>query len=77
MGLFSKSEQVTVKIPTMNCGHCEAKVTTALSAIPGVQKVDASSQTKFATIHASKGQKPDHAAIAAALEGTGYTAEPV
>lgn len=77
MGLFSKNEQVAVKIESMNCGHCEAKVSTALSAIPGVEKVDASSKTKIATIFARKGQEPDHATIAKALEGSGYTAEPV
>ncbi len=77
MGLFSRSEQISVRIENMNCGHCESKVTKALSAIPGVRKVEASSASKIATIHASKGQEPDHATIAQALEGSGYTAEPV
>ncbi|MFP4509856.1 MAG: heavy-metal-associated domain-containing protein [Spirochaetaceae bacterium] len=77
MGLFSRDGQISVRIESMNCGHCEAKVSAALSTIPGVKKVDASSKTKLATIHVSKGQEPDHATIVKALEGSGYAAEPV
>ena len=76
MGLFSKSGNSTVEytIPNMACGHCEAKVKSALEGMESVKKVDASSKTKLATIHYD-GDAPTLDAVNSALETSGYFAE--
>ncbi len=40
----------TYKIPNINCGHCVHTITTEVSDLEGVQSVDASHETKTATI---------------------------
>ena len=41
---------VTYNIPNINCGHCVHTVTTEVSDLEGVQSVEASPETKSATI---------------------------
>jgi copper chaperone CopZ len=41
---------VTFNIPGINCGHCENTIKMEVSDMPGVTAVEASSQTKTATI---------------------------
>lgn len=74
MGLFSNNS-VEYTIPNMACGHCEAKVKTALEAMDSVKKVDASSESKLATIHYKGGEAPTLEDVNSALEGSGYFAE--
>ena len=73
MGLFSNSK-VEFTVPNMACGHCEAKVKAALEAMPSTKKVEASSESKVATIH-YKGDAPTLEKVNQALEGSGYFAE--
>ncbi|MGB2237455.1 MAG: heavy-metal-associated domain-containing protein, partial [Candidatus Poseidoniaceae archaeon] len=42
MGLFSKSQTFEFKVSGMDCGGCERKVSSALTKIHGVKKVEAS-----------------------------------
>lgn len=74
MGLFGNST-VEYTIPNMACGHCEAKVKTALEAMPEVKKVEASSESKLATLHYKGGDAPTLDEVNSALEGSGYFAE--
>lgn len=73
MGLFG-NKKVEYTIPNMNCGHCEEKVKKALQVVEGVKKVDASSDSKQATIHYA-GVEPSLETVNRALEGSGYFAE--
>ena len=41
---------VTYNIPNINCGHCVHTITTEVSDLEGVQSVEASPETKTATI---------------------------
>ena len=41
---------VTYKIPNISCGHCVHTITMEVSDLEGVQSVDASPETKTATI---------------------------
>jgi copper chaperone CopZ len=74
MGLFG-NKKVEYTIPNMACGHCEEKVRTALEAMQDVKKVEASSESKLATLHYTGDRAPNLEAVNAALEGSGYFAE--
>ncbi len=74
MGLFNKSNQVKLHVPDMNCGHCEAKVTDALSKLDTVSEVKADSKKKRATLTLKADTAPTQAEIEKALEGSGYSA---
>jgi len=74
MGLFSKKNQLKVNVPDMNCGHCEAKVTDALSKLDSVSDVKADSKSKIATLTLKGEQRPTQDDISNALEGSGYSA---
>jgi copper chaperone CopZ len=41
---------VTYKIPNISCGHCVNTIQLEVSDIPGVETVEASSETKTATV---------------------------
>jgi len=41
---------VTYSIPNISCGHCVHTITTEVSDLAGVQKVEADQETKSATI---------------------------
>jgi copper chaperone CopZ len=41
---------VTYSIPAINCGHCVHTIKTEVSDLEGVQSVNASAETKQATI---------------------------
>ena len=74
MGLFG-NKSVEYTIPNMACGHCEAKVKAALEKMSEVKKVEASSESKLATIHYKGGDAPSLEQVNSALEGSGYFAE--
>lgn len=74
MGLFTK-KTVEYRVPDMNCGHCEAKVTAALQTVDGVSKVKATSKDKRLVIQYSGDAAPDLATVNAVLEPAGYPAE--
>ena len=42
MGLFSRTQTFEFKVSGMDCGGCESKVSSALTKIYGVRKVEAS-----------------------------------
>jgi len=41
---------VTYSIPNISCGHCVHTIKSEVSELPGIQSVDASPETKKATI---------------------------
>jgi copper chaperone len=59
---------LTVSVPGMTCGHCEAAVKQEVGQIPGVISVDVDLETKLVTVVGST----DRAAIAAAVDEAGF-----
>lgn len=77
MGLFGKSGSAEFTVPDMNCGHCEAKVTTAIETLPNIKKVKATSSDKKLVIEFKGDEGPDLATVNGVLEPAGYRAEAV
>jgi copper chaperone len=64
-------ETATYRVPEMSCGHCEAAVTEALSAVAGVESVGVDFETKLVTV---SGSPLDDGALRAAIAEAGYDA---
>jgi copper chaperone len=63
------SETLTLTVPGMHCGHCEASVKEEVSVVRGVESVVVDLDTKLVTV---SGQELDEAALRAAIEEAGY-----
>jgi copper chaperone len=59
---------LTVLVPGMTCGHCEAAVTEEVSKVAGVTSVAVDLTTKLVTVVGSD----DASAIAAAIDEAGF-----
>jgi copper chaperone len=59
---------VILEVSGMSCGHCVAAITTAVSALPGVDGVDV--DLGGGTVRV--GGTPDAAQVTAAIEDAGY-----
>jgi Cu2+-exporting ATPase len=76
MRLFgNKGEQIELAVRGMHCGHCEMRVSKALSAVEGVRKAEASHEQGRAVVTLEPKVEVDMAALVAAVEATGYEAE--
>jgi copper chaperone CopZ len=65
-------DALTYTVPAMHCGHCERAVKEEISAVAGVASVDVDLGAKLVTV---RGDGIDDAALRAAIEEAGYTAE--
>lgn len=72
MGLFSKSQTFEFKVSGMDCGGCERKVSSALTKIYGVRKVEATASEGTVIVKA-KGVQPSQ--IKEGIVGAGFTVE--
>jgi copper chaperone len=63
----------TLKITGMNCQHCVRSATQALEAVPGVTGVQVDLASGLAQVDGAA----DPAALVAAVQSAGYSAEPV
>jgi copper chaperone len=61
--------QLTVNVPAMTCGHCEAAVKDEVGKVAGVRTVEVDLATKDVVVY---GDDLDLAAIAAAVDEAGY-----
>ncbi|MFA7566381.1 MAG: heavy metal translocating P-type ATPase [Alkalispirochaeta sp.] len=75
MGLFGSGKKVSYRVEDMTCGHCEAKVTAALSELPNVKKVKASAKSKEVVIEYTGDDAPDLDTVNTVLEPAGYPAQ--
>lgn len=64
-------EQTVVTAPDISCAHCAAAITSAVSAIPGVDSVDVDIPSKRVTIGHQPGAV-DMARIAGVMDDEGY-----
>lgn len=60
---------LTLTVPGMSCGHCEAAVKGEVGKVAGVSGVDVDLATKLVTVH---GTSLDRAAVVAAIDEAGY-----
>ena len=72
MGLFSRSQTFEFKVSGMDCGGCESKVSSALTKIYGVRKVEASASEGTVIVKA-KGLESSQ--IKDGIVGAGFTVE--
>jgi len=75
MALFGKGKQIELTVRGMSCGHCEMRVSKALSAIEGVKKVEVSHEKGLAVVTLEPKAEVDVAALIAAVAAAGYEAE--
>ncbi|WP_186304337.1 heavy-metal-associated domain-containing protein [Kocuria palustris] len=61
------------QVTGMTCGHCEMSVREEVQEIPGVQGIEVSHETGRLSV--SSDQPVDDAAVKAAVEEAGYSAE--
>jgi copper ion binding protein len=71
MDVSSTIEQTTLTALDISCGHCVATVTEALTALDGVQRVEASAETKQVAVSFDPGQV-SVIQIESALDEAGY-----
>jgi copper chaperone CopZ len=60
---------VSLSVPGMSCGHCQAAVIREVSAVPGVERVDVDLESKQVDVIGSDLQRD---AIVAAIDEAGY-----
>jgi copper chaperone len=65
-------DTLTYTVPAMHCGHCERAVKEEVGAVSGVASVDVDLDTKLVTV---RGDGLDDAALRAAIDEAGYTAD--
>lgn len=65
---------LTVKAPGISCGHCVRTIENEVCELPGVQKVQASEQSKLVTITYNQPASED--AIKALMAEIGYPVQP-
>ncbi|WP_114552938.1 MULTISPECIES: heavy metal-associated domain-containing protein [Micrococcales] len=67
--------EIEYQVTGMTCGHCEMSVRDEVEQVPGVTVIDVSSTTGRLVVTAE--QPVDDAAVLAAIDEAGYTAERV
>ena len=72
MGLFSRTQTFEFKVSGMDCGGCESKVSSALTKIYGVRKVEASASEGTVIV---KAKGLDSSKIRDGIVGAGFTVE--
>lgn len=67
------SDLITLTVPGMTCGHCEASVTTEVSKVPGVTSVAVDLTTKLVTV---TGSNLDRTSLVEAIDEAGFDVSP-
>lgn len=62
---------LTLKVPGMTCGHCEAAIKGEVGKIAGVTRVDVDLTTKLVTV-VGDASEPDRTAVLAAIDEAGF-----
>lgn len=63
------SDVLTLTVPGMTCGHCEAAVKREVAKVAGVAAVDVDLDTKLVTV---SGDTLDRGSIVEAIDEAGY-----
>ena len=67
------SQTLLLNVPDMTCGHCQASVEKALSAMPGVTRVSVDLPAKRVSVEANATVSVEQ--LAAALDEVGFTGD--
>jgi len=77
MALFGKKDkQVELTVRGMTCGHCEMRVTKALTGVEGVRKAEVDREREQAIVTVDPKAEVPLESLVAAVEAAGYQAEP-
>jgi copper chaperone len=77
MALFGKKDQeVELTVRGMTCGHCEMRVTKALTGVEGVRKAEVDREREQAIVTVDPKAEVSLESLVAAVEAAGYQAEP-
>ncbi|MEO1272827.1 MAG: heavy-metal-associated domain-containing protein [Myxococcota bacterium] len=68
--------QEVFAVTGMTCGRCEARVTEALQALPGVARVRASASDDRVEVTLARGASISRDALATAIHDTGFHVQP-
>jgi copper chaperone CopZ len=71
-----KNEQIELTVRGMTCGHCEMRVTKALSGVDGVRKAEVNREREQAVVTVDPKAEVAVESLVAAVEAVGYQAEP-
>jgi copper chaperone CopZ len=66
---MSEITTITLSVPGMTCGHCEAAVKSEVGAVAGVNGVEVDLDTKLVVV---TGTTIDRAAVVAAIDEAGF-----
>jgi copper chaperone len=66
------SMTLTFTVPGMTCGHCEAAVTSEVTAVAGVTEVNVDLETKLVTVY---GEDLNQELLIAAIDEAGFEVE--
>ncbi len=69
--MTTSTEQITLTVPDISCGHCVATVQTVVGALDGVERVQADAETKRVEV-AFDPARVSRPGIEAALDAAGY-----
>ncbi|MBK9741330.1 MAG: heavy-metal-associated domain-containing protein [Actinobacteria bacterium] len=67
--MTAPDQQLTYSVPGVSCGHCRTAITTEVTKVPGVERVDVDLEAKHVTV---AGAQLDDAAVRAAIDEAGY-----
>jgi copper chaperone len=62
---------ITLNVPDIHCGHCKSSIEGAVSAVPGVDRVEVSIEHRVVAV-AFDGAEATRGAIVSAIESQGY-----
>jgi copper chaperone CopZ len=67
--MIPSDQQRTYSVPGVSCGHCRTAITSEVSKVAGVERVDVDLTDKRVTV---AGTDLDDAAVRAAIDEAGY-----
>ena len=72
--MFEKTESITLNVKGMHCGHCKARVESALKVVKGVKSADVDLENAKAEVKFVPSKVGEDALIAAIVDA-GFEAE--
>jgi copper chaperone len=77
MALFGKkAQEIELTVRGMTCGHCEMRVTKALTGVEGVREAKVDREREQAIVTVDPKTEVAVESLVAAVETAGYQAEP-
>jgi copper chaperone len=71
MGYTRDMNEITYSVPEVSCAHCESALSSELSTVDGVERVEVDLERKLVVV---RGRALDDARLRAAIDDAGYDA---